>query len=124
MSNCYNLGSVKYSGTSEGTPMFGGICGGICYDVDKCCNIGSISYGGGSTKYVGAMIGQMLGNLSNSYMLNNTELNGIARNYTSTPEPTKVDTVSEMPTVLEIVGDAFKKDTNNINNGYPILNWQ
>ena len=31
-----------------------------------------------------------------------------------------------MPKILDVVNGegAFKEDTNNINNGYPILNWQ
>lgn len=33
---------------------------------------------------------------------------------------------SEMPSVISVInGDnAFVEDTNNINNGYPILKWQ
>ena len=26
--------------------------------------------------------------------------------------------------VITIIGGEFKEDTNNINNGYPILSWQ
>lgn len=29
-----------------------------------------------------------------------------------------------MPAILEIIGTEFKEDENNINNGYPILQWQ
>lgn len=29
-----------------------------------------------------------------------------------------------MPTGLSIIGSAFKEDENNINKGYPILQWE
>ena len=34
--------------------------------------------------------------------------------------------IDEMPSVISVInGDnAFVEDTNNINNGYPILKWQ
>ena len=39
---------------------------------------------------------------------------------------TEYQNISDFPSVLEIVnGDnAFKADTNNKNNGYPILEWE
>ena len=124
ISKCYNIGKINGKMTS-GTPRTGGVIGAYSTgDVDYCCNIGNITYEGTSAKYVGTLLGLTEGTLSNSYALTNATLNGIGRNYSSTSEPTKVNTVAEMPTVLEIVGNGFKADTNNINNGYPILNWQ
>ena len=35
-----------------------------------------------------------------------------------------VDNINDMPNMLSIVGDGFKEDSNNINNGYPLLSWQ
>jgi len=123
ISKCYNFGAV-IGKTSSGTPAVGGICGSDAYDVDYCCNVGEISYEGDSTKYVGAVVGKIRKTMSNSYFLNNTTLNGIARNYSGTAQPTRVETIEEMPAVLEIIGEGFKSDTKNINGGYPILNWQ
>lgn len=122
ISNCYNLGKVEGIQTSS-TPWIGGIAG-TSRNMVNCYNTGEVIYEGVSAKYVGTLVGATDGSVTNSYTLTNSTLNGIGRNYTGTPEPTKVDSVSQMPTVLEIVGDAFKEDTNNINNGHPILNWQ
>ena len=35
-----------------------------------------------------------------------------------------VENINDMPDILSIVGNEFKEDTNNINNGNPLLNWQ
>ena len=39
---------------------------------------------------------------------------------------TELDDISKFPSVLEVVNGegAFKEDVNNINGGYPILEWQ
>lgn len=121
-SKCYNLGEILGTSSIE-NPVVGGIVA-QGQSIESCCNIGLVSYEGASTKYVGVIIGAITETVTNSYFLNNTELNGIGRNYSNATEPTKVDSVNEMPTVLDIVGDAFKADTNNINKGYPILSWQ
>ena len=38
----------------------------------------------------------------------------------------EVSDIKDMPTILSIINteNCFKEDTNNINKGYPILNWQ
>ena len=38
----------------------------------------------------------------------------------------QLDSIEDFPSVLDVVNGegAFKEDTNNINNGYPILEWQ
>lgn len=33
-------------------------------------------------------------------------------------------TSEELKNMVSLLGSAYKEDTNNINNGYPILNWQ
>ena len=36
----------------------------------------------------------------------------------------KISTAEEMKTLASTLGDAFEKDAENINQGYPILSWQ
>jgi len=119
--NLYNLGEVFGSTTQE--TIVGGVIG-LGKNIEKCYNTGLVTYEASSTKRIGAVIGTISGTQTNSYYLNNTELNGIGRNYNGTPQPTKVEKIEDMPTVLSVVGSEFKADTNNINGGYPILNWQ
>jgi len=121
--NLYNLGDVSGS-TTTGNTILGGVVGqGL--NIENCYNIGLVSYEASNTSGIGAIIGLIGGTQTNSYYLNNTELNGIGNNYGGiAQQPTKVEKIEDMPTVLSVVGDAFKADTNNINGGYPILNWQ
>ncbi len=39
---------------------------------------------------------------------------------------TEFEKISDFPKLIDIVNvdGSFKEDTNNINNGYPVLNWQ
>jgi len=117
----YNLGDV-FGSTTQETIVGGVVAQGE--SIEKCYNTGLVEYEASSTKRIGAVIGVITETQTNSYYLNNTELNGIGRNYSGATEPTKVNAIEEMPTVLSVVGSAFKADTNNINGGYPILNWQ
>lgn len=36
----------------------------------------------------------------------------------------KVLSISELKNAASLLGKAFKEDTENINNGYPILSWE
>lgn len=119
----YNLGQISVS-CPNGLPVVGGVAGSI-NSLTSGYNVGVISYETAGTKRIGAVIGALVQECTNTYYLNNTELNGIGRKYNNNAvQPTKVETIDEMATVLEIMGDEFKEDTNNINNGYPILKWQ
>lgn len=41
-----------------------------------------------------------------------------------TIEQSSVKTSEELKQLASTLGDSFKNDIHNINNGYPILNWQ
>ena len=62
-------------------------------------------------------------------IVNNYYLKGIASyglGYYSSDYNASPLEASQMPSVISVInGDnAFVEDTNNINNGYPILKWQ
>ena len=83
-------------------------------------NIGNII--GENASQIGSIIGNVQGNNSakNCYYLENT-VNGSNGNTIdgSTPK-----TSEEFKYLFTKLGKNFKEDTNNINNGYPILQWQ
>ena len=140
--SCYNIGNITTSNTN-----IGGIVGGIQNaTIKNCYNTGmieGISVGGISgIVYTGASIENCynIGNLKamtialsintssnqlvtfkNNYYLENTvnESNDIYPQ-----EECKVKNSQEMKELYSTLGDAYKEDTDNINNGYPILNWQ
>ena len=95
--NCYNAKMVK------GDRVVGGIVGyleGAYHNlIENCYNIGNVT---GVNGNVGEIFGRNTNNMSE-----------IVNCYTSS------DTFS-----AENLGGAFKEDTNNINDGYPILQWQ
>lgn len=113
--NCYNSGSLKGSNV-----------GGISYQVigtgliENCYNIGiltstnaiSINCSGNDSAKV---------TFKNNYYLENT-VNGTNDIYNI--EQNKVKNEQEMKNLYSILGEMYKEDTNNINNGYPVLYWQ
>ena len=116
--NVYNLGVVLSSSAG------GGIVGQL-YDltspkVHNSYNIGTAD---------GGIVGNINQNqskfkLENNYYLTGTASYGIfSTKSNDNAEPLSAD---EMPSVISVInGDnAFVEDTNNINNGYPILKWQ
>ena len=125
--NCYNVGSV--SGTTTNSNVIGGISSRI---VENCIIMNSYSVGIISSvneplsNLTGAIIGTN-GNASistiieNNYFLENTVNGG---NGVNIKEGTESKTADEMKEIYKLLGDKFKKDSNGINNGYPILFWQ
>lgn len=115
VSNCYNTNTIQGTGTNVG-----GIIGLLNNDNSKILNsynlglIVSPSGGGGIVGYL------LKGTLENNYFLENT-VNG---SNGTTVEGSTSKTSNELKNLTTILGSAFKKDTYNINQGYPILNWQ
>lgn len=125
--NCFNCNELNATGTVE-LLYFGGIVGHSRNTIKNDYNSGNIVSNvtvTGSYNTVGAIVGLNYdtGTIENSKYLSSTATKGAGINW-GTADITSVDSIDDMPTVLSIVGDAFKADTSNINGGYPILNWQ
>jgi len=127
--DCYNVGDLNISGTVK-TVYLGGIIGQNRKTVRKCYNIGNVASNvtlTGTYNSVGGIAGLNSGGggaIENSSYLSSTATTGVGRDVGTTSGLTSVDSLLNMPTVISVVGSAFKADTNNINGGYPILNWQ
>ena len=128
-SNLYDCGNINIYGTFQSNLYAGGIFG---YNRDATlengCNIGNIISNAivmGTYNEVGLIVGlnHTTGIIKNSYYLSGFAIQGIGTNW-GVSEISAIDDLQDMPTILETVGDAFKEDNNNINNGYPILSWQ
>lgn len=111
--NCYNSGNITGRNV-------GGICGESFTDtkIKNSYNSGNLT---GSTR-VSAInaLGNQLLKAENNYYLENT-VNGTN---VITGSGTTIKTSEELKKAYLLLGEMFKEDTNNINNGYPILSWQ
>ena len=140
--NSYNYGTIASGGAEPG-----GIVGGLQGAIDSCYNFGDIGAGGG---IVGQMYDPQSPKVYNSYntgkvsggivftintnnnryeIKNNFYLDTCASygiNILKSNEGAEPLSKDKMPSVISVInGDnAFVSDTNNINNGYPILKWQ
>ena len=140
--SCYNTGVL--TGEERGV---GGIAGMSSGNIDSCYNTGVLT----GEERVGGIAGQQYNNdnakISNSYNVgkinnadmgsgiigalvtgkleNNFYLENIVNGGNGTPfDGSTAKTMEEMKNIYTSLGNAFKADSNNINNGYPILSWQ
>ena len=126
VSNSYNLGLVKAIGGENTKIQIGGIESHTeGKNITNSYNIGTIEYEGGNVFEIGAILGAggNKGTITNCSYLATTAEKGMG---TGTDVTTRVENIEDMPTVLSVINaeNCFKEDTDNINNGYPILNWQ
>ena len=144
--NCYNYGEVV--GNHEAGGIVGGLQGTIMnsynagvvtglttsgviagqYYTDNDVNPTIINCYNSSSVTGGGIIGKIVYNgvysLKNNYYLKGSASYGIySKKSDEGASPLSQD---EMPSVLSVINrdNAFVEDTNNINNGYPILKWQ
>lgn len=139
--SCYNKATIN------GTSYIGGIAGSIWADeVQNCYNLGNVT---GSRNLIGGIAGYSAGKIINSYNIGNVssqsslEIDGIValttedsvknsyclenkcENIKNGTMKTKEEMLKEeFISLLNADGNYWKKDTNNINSGYPILKWQ
>ena len=133
VSNVFNVGKIiledgKYAGGYYGA---GGILGAILLNanntsMNNAYNIGIIELNNTINQNIGSIIGNVGEDiiLSNCYFLTGTY--GVGVGYGNSAGVTEKNDISDFPSVLEVVNGegAFKEDVNNINGGYPILEWQ
>ncbi len=122
INSCYNNAIVT------GTTKVSGVCGivgiygkGTNNYIENCYNSKNITFstlGGAIANYV--VSGEIL-KLENNYYLENTVNNS---NELIPINGVEVKNDEEMKNLVQNLGEKFKEDINNINNGYPILAWQ
>ena len=130
ISNSYNTGLITVE--SNGT---GGLIGGIGGDFGNNSKIQN-SYNAGNVQIAeeGASVGIILGYgmagvIENTYALSQEGISLIGYNGTITLDKVEAKTSEEMKkdTFVDLLNDGkenYKDDTNNQNQGYPILSWQ
>lgn len=132
--NSYNLGIVTTTNNNH-IDSVGGILGqsaDTVMNTKKIQNVLFQNYNAGSCNG-GGILGVEIGvsdyknittNLKENYFLAKGSEYGI-KAYQSNDGASPIE-ASQMPSVISVInGDnAFVEDTNNINNGYPILKWQ
>lgn len=113
ISNCYNTGLIEV--TNKAGENIGGICGQNISEsfIQSSYNIGKID----SKSIVGGISGSNFGTISTSFYLDSSIDGDVIDGELAKSQENIKDAYIEL-------GDAFEQDSNNINNGYPILIWQ
>ena len=125
--NVYNSGNVNIFSENQ-TIYAGGIVGENRGELVGSYNIGTISNINENAKcYIGEIFGRAkeTAKSSNSFYINNQP---IGENLSTSCVTTKVSSEQlksdDILNLLNQNGVVWKKDTSNVNNGYPILEWQ
>ena len=126
--DCYATGNVTAASTNE--CYVGGICGSA-YDEDgtgvvitNCYSTGLVTGTGKTKSCVGGVSAAKNATYTNCFYIDGnvtgeSPSKGVTgKGEAKTAEELKADAM------LTTLGDAFKKDAGNINNGYPVLVWQ
>ena len=119
--NVYNTGTI----TGE-YPYVGGIIGANRGTLYNSYNIGNITGNDEKGGIVGgnSAYNTYKGVIKNSYSLNDDTLNIHGTNLAIISPECSVKSSDELKVMASTLGEAFKVDEENINQGYPILNWQ
>lgn len=125
--NCYNTG--KIIGNAQ-TLRIGGIIGYQFDTIESCYNIGNVEGIAVDELNIGMLVGRTYSSnaiINNAYyQKNDNNIKGIG---TREDSENMLKTETEMKEenfvdLLNQTNNGWKKDTNNINKGYPILDWQ
>ena len=117
ITNCYNRGLLDVSNVNS--YMVGGILSEILSsgkNIENCYNIGNINYTNSNTGLGGICYdnSNASAKIINCYYINTCGAAGDGISKAS----------SELKKLATTLGNAFKNDGGNINEGYPILSWQ
>lgn len=121
--NCYFTGSVKADSTKTTNYGIGGIAGQL-YADGTMTNVYSAAAIEGPEAGTGAVIGTNKGTVKNTYCLSGSAKNAIADNKGSGVVAEKSQADMKKGLFVYTLGDAFNADTDYINGGYPVLDWQ
>ena len=127
MNYCFNIGQINIDLLNDNdTTYIGNITGdswrGI---IGNCYNIGNINVENIEIQKIGQIAGRLAtSNLSNCSGIIEENINLIGYEYGSTKDKVTLIEKNEIPNILQVIGQEFENDSNNINQGNPILNWE
>ena len=127
----FNIGKITIQvETSNNHLVVGGIAGSTAWSdsvkMSNAYNIGKIELENAVNQNIGSISGNSkLATLKNCYYLTGSYEVAIG-NGDLVEGVQELESIEKFPTVLNVVNGEgeFKADTNNINNGYPMLSWQ
>ena len=117
----YNIGTIE----GGEYPNAGGIVGVNRGKLSNSYNIGSVS-----GNIIGGIVGRNdsqnnnEGIINNSYSLEDENINIYGKNIYIIGSECSEKSSDELKVMASTLGEAFKVDEENINQGYPILSWQ
>lgn len=94
-------------------------------NINNCYNIGKLDIKNKTLQNVGQIVGiSYMAVLNNCFGSIEENINEIGTQSSTTTNNIKLVSKDEIPAILQIIGENFKNDSENINNGFPVLNWQ
>ena len=128
INSCFNIGQINVNVLNDNDNIGIGSIIGDSYlgTINNCYNIGKINLENSTVQNIAQIVGRALSTtFSNCYGVIEENVgtigydrgNNIINNVT-------LQEKGKIPESLEIIGTDFENDSENINQGYPILDWQ
>lgn len=127
INNCFNIGDINADVVNENDKIcISNIIGMTNYgNINNCYNIGKLDIKNKTLQNVGQIVGiSYMAVLNNCFGSIEENINEIGTQSSTTTNNIKLVSKDEIPAILQIIGENFKNDSENINNGFPVLNWQ
>ncbi len=128
INNCLNAGQISVSSLNDNNNIVIGNIIGDSYlgTINNCYNIGEIDLENSTLQNIGQIVGRALSTtFSNCYGVieENVSTIGYDRG-NNTINNVKLKEKNEIPEILQVIGTDFENDSKNINQGYPVLEWE
>ena len=125
--NCFNSGQLNIDLLSDNDTTFVGNIMGNIYrgTINNCYNIGKINFNNVSVYKSGQIVGRTHSALLNDcFGIIEENIVSIGSEHNSTINNVTLINKDKIPNIIQVVGEDFTIDSNNINQDYPILNWE
>lgn len=129
--NCYNTGNISSESGHFSASGSGGIVGRVTLENSQCSgsySIGEVTQGTNKGGVCGYTDG--IGQITNNYWISTNDTTyGLGNTSSNTGAEPKTADEMKQSSFIELLNTGndeavWVQDTNNINNGYPILAWQ
>ncbi|MDR2132538.1 MAG: S-layer homology domain-containing protein, partial [Clostridiales Family XIII bacterium] len=118
--NCYNAGTVNGTHTNPA----GGVAGSVEIPIENSYSYGRVTAPSGYAMAIGTNNGGAPAPENSYYLAGSAKDGGWYTGASADNAGERTAEYMKSDEFVSLLGGAFVKDTNKINNGYPVLKWQ
>ena len=131
INNCFNVAEIKVESNidisnNQSNIYISNILGMSNYgNMNNCYNTGILNIENKDFNFIGQIVGDAYKTiLNNCFGIMEEDTKAIGNQNKTTINNVTLIEKNEVTDILQIIGEEFKNDSKNINQGYPVLNWE